>query len=120
MYRETKNGGVVSGFRRIGGNTIGLEYASDDVNGNGLGYITLRQLKSPSESDPPVWVGFETGHDCLCGSKIPHEGPFTSVPAILTSTPEPPDYLVELVKRATMQKQDFVWPDEIRQKTQKS
>lgn len=119
VNRETKNTGVIIGYRRIDGNTIALSYASDDVRGNGLGYIVFRQLKSPSDADPPVWIGFEMGHDCLCGSTIPHEGEFTSLPAILTTTPEPPAYLVEIVTRAKTQKQDYVWPREILEKTKK-
>jgi hypothetical protein len=120
QYREgSRNSGVISGYRRIKGGTIGLEYASNELDGNGLGYITLRQVQSDSDRDPPVWIGFETGHDCLCGSKTPHEGKFTSIPAILTTAPEPPEYLVELVKRAKNVEEDFVWPPEVVEKTKR-
>jgi hypothetical protein len=113
VYRETANSGVIIGYRRIDGSTIGLEYASDNPDGMGLGYITLRRLKFESESEPSVWIGFETGHDCRCGASMSHEGPFTSLPAILMATPEPPSYLINLVKRAKTINEDFVWPDEI-------
>jgi hypothetical protein len=42
------------------------------------------------------------------------------VPAILTATAEPPDYLVEMVKRAKTLKEDFVWPAEVIEKGKKS
>jgi hypothetical protein len=119
-YREIKSHGVISGFRRIGGNTILLTYASEDPKGDSLGSIVLRPLRYVNEGAPVVWVGFETGHDCTCAKDMAHDGPFTSVPAILTgATSEPTSELQELVKKVETNPERFMFPDDIQKALKK-
>lgn len=113
-YKEKNSHGFLTGFRRIDGTTIDVVYGSSDPSGYSLGSITLRKLHYASEKTHPIWIGFETGHDCTCGDgKLAHQGPFTSLPAVLTEDGEIPKEIEDLIASVPMNPEPFLWPDDI-------
>jgi hypothetical protein len=112
-YREIASHGLMTGFRRIGGGTINLTYGSEDPNADSLGSVTLRRVHFVSDKEPPLWIGFETGHDCTCGDGLSHEGPFTSLPAILSTSLEPPQFWKDQAMKVKTKTEDFIMPEDV-------
>jgi hypothetical protein len=115
-YRHLEKGGshgTIEGFRRIAEGTIVLVYGGEDPNSDSLGSITLRQLRYASEGEAPLWIGAELGHACTCGAGMAHEGPFTTVPAVLTTNPDPPENIKAIIDAELMQPWKFKWPADV-------
>jgi hypothetical protein len=103
--------GRLSMVKRLG-ETLEISFWSETAEGPGVGALFLRPIDYREGSVGRVWTGFEVGHECECAPGIARPGPFTSVPAILSSTPNPPEKLIVLArKRATVNEVHF-FPDD--------
>lgn len=90
--------GVITGHRRADG--IAFEWASKDPSRPGFGTAMLRAYTSASESDPLVYAGTATYHNCMCkDGSTTHHGPIETTQMLLTANPVPSDALKTLFFR---------------------
>jgi hypothetical protein len=114
-YIGDPGNGRLSLVKRLG-ETLAISFWSEQVEGPGVGAVFLRPLDYREASLGRVWTGFEVGHDCECSPGISRPGPFTSVPAILSSIPNPPEELLAIArKQATVDEVHF-FPDDFLKK----
>jgi hypothetical protein len=111
-YVGSPGNGEVTVIKRMG-DTVAINFWSEKADGPGLGTVIVRPLAHRDTAAGTVWSGIELGHDCTCGTDYAGPGPFTSVPATVTESRDPPPEFAQRAATAVMQPEIKFFPEDL-------